>query len=307
MRNAREYEKKVKRLLGGAGKAHPPTIASSEDQVRLLIESILQADASRKQVEQTAEGLMKEFVDFNEMRVAPPKEIAECLGRDFPDAREKAETIVRVLNATFDRNGNIGLDYMSKFTKRDLRRHLSELGLGPFPAACVALRLFGIHAVPVDQSLVDCLKMVRCVHPASDIADVQGFMERIVQQKDALGVHEFLRRYVEKNAKALGRKRKADAKAQAKATGRRKPAKPRTEDETEDLDDLPVEAEQAVAEPLPADGPTPKQAGPRRAGTAPVKKEKPAAKQAGADKPARPAGAKVKGPARPSQAHAGKP
>jgi endonuclease III len=304
MRNAREYEKKVKRLLGGAGKALPPTIASSEDQVRLLIESILHADASRKQVEQTSKGLMKEFVDFNEIRVAPPKEIAECLGRDFPDAREKAETIVRVLNATFDRNGNIGLDYMSKFTKRDLRRHLSELGLGPFPAACVALRLFGVHAVPVDQSLVDCLKMVHCVHPASDIADVQGFLERIVQQKDALGVHEFLRKYVEKNAKALSRKRKADAKAQAKATGRRKPAKARTEDE--DLDELPVEAEQAVAE-TPAGSPAPKQAEPRRAGAAPVKKEKPAAREAGAAKPVRPAGAKVNGSARPSQPHAGKP
>ena len=43
--------------------------------------------------------------------------------------------------------------------KRERRRCLLELGLSPYVAALVMLKVLGAHAVPVDQTLVDCLEM----------------------------------------------------------------------------------------------------------------------------------------------------
>jgi len=225
MRHAREYERKIRKLLSGVGKSRPAVPSPDVDPVRILIESVLQADASRKQAEQTYEDLTKEFVDFNELRVAQPKEIVECMGRGFPGAREKAETLIRSLNAVFDRNGNIGLQYMANLARRDLRRHLLEIGLGPYAGAGVALLAFNVPAVPVDRSLVECLEMDHCVHPGSDLSKVQGFLERAVQQKDAPAVHEFFRKYVERNLKVLAKKHKADAAAAAVAQSQAKAAR----------------------------------------------------------------------------------
>jgi endonuclease III len=106
--------------------------------------------------------------------------------------------------------------YMEKMPKRDLRKHLLGLGLGSYASAVLMLYLFESHAIPVDQDLVDSLAMEDLIHPGSDIDDVQGFLERVIPQKDAIGAHDFLRLHVEKMSKALAKKRKEDAEAAAK-------------------------------------------------------------------------------------------
>jgi hypothetical protein len=114
---------------------------------------------------------------------------------------------------------------MQKMSKRDLRRHLSELGLDAYSGAAVTLLVFGGHAVPVDNDLADSLKMDQYADPGAEPADIQGFLERVIPMKDAPAAHEFFRAYVEKSAKALAKKRKADAKAKAKEKQRLQAAK----------------------------------------------------------------------------------
>ena len=227
MKNASIYEKKVRQLLKGADKQ---SFGDAPDRAPLdvLVESILEADATNKQAGEALEEIYREFVDFNELRVSPPKDIVDCIGRDYPGGRSKAAMITTVLLRIFGRTCDVSMDYMKQMTKRDLRRHLGELSLDPYASARVVLRVFGGHAVPVDETLVEVLKMDEYVHPESDVPDVQGFLERIVPQKNALSVHEFFRAHVAKSAKALERKRKADArereKAEAKAKARKKAA-----------------------------------------------------------------------------------
>jgi hypothetical protein len=167
--------------------------------------------------------IAEEFVDYNELRVAPPKEIADAFGKDHPHARRKAVEITSVLNAIFGRRNTLSLEHVTKMTKRELRRHLAELGLSPYAAACLVLKVYAGHAIPVDRTLVECLEIDKCVEPGSEIEDVQGFLERSILQKDALAAHEFFREHIEKSAAALARKRKADAaKAAAEAAAREK-------------------------------------------------------------------------------------
>jgi endonuclease III len=216
MKNSRKYQKKIRKLLSAMenSAAAPPV---DPDPFEVMIEAIVAADASAKQTEKGLAGLAAEFVDFNELRVAPVKEAADALGKGHPRAKEKAREIVTILNGIFSRRNTLSLEYAEKMTKRDLRRHLAELGLSPYASACLTMKVFHGHAIPVDETLVECLEMDRRVEPGSSIEDVQSFLERMILQKDGLAAHECFRNYVAKSARALARKRKADAEAKAKA------------------------------------------------------------------------------------------
>jgi len=207
MKNASVYEKKIKKLLSGMPRVKPLTI---EDPAGMMLAAILLPDAHRKSVQQAADALIGEFVDFNEMRVAPVKELSDHIGRTFPESREKAVTIVRSLNVIFDKVGKMSLDYMKEMSRKDLRRHLAEIGLSPFTAGQIMLHIFGLHAMPVDVSLVDALKMGECIDPGCTVEDAQAFLERVIAQKDDLSAHEFFRGFVEKNLKAIAKWRKAN-------------------------------------------------------------------------------------------------
>jgi len=216
MKNATSYAKKVKKLLGklpGAS-ARPDEEA---DPIRILVRSVLEADASDKDADRAVAALEEEFLDFNELRASPSRDIVECLGEQLPGAREKSEVLVKVLNALFRRVHKVSVEYMRDMTKRDLRRHLGELGLEAYASARLVATVFDGHAIPVDQTLVESLEMGGYIHPESDVADVQGFLERIIAHKDALAAHQALRAYVARSAKALAKKRKAERAAAKRA------------------------------------------------------------------------------------------
>lgn len=206
MKNARHYQRKIRKLLRGLRSVPPPEVPPGLPRVRFMIETILQADGTRRQAAAAVGPLQEEYVDLNELRVSPIKDITDCLGKSVPAAREKAEMIVAVLNNVFVRTNDVLLDWLADRPKRELRRTLTELGLGPYAGAAVAMLLFGVLAVPVDQTLVDCLKADEYVHRDSNLAGVQSFLEKIVSPRSVLGAHEALRRYCEKRAKTLPKK-----------------------------------------------------------------------------------------------------
>jgi endonuclease III len=229
MKNATAYEKKVRKLLAGLGKG--PVPSPNENPIRTVIEAVLSEDTPRKEALAALETLESELVDYNELRVAPVKDISDSLGRHYPYAREKAEMLVKALNRIFDKTGSMSMEYMKDFTKRDLRRHLQEIGLSHYAAAYVVLFGFGGHAVAVDRSLAWVLEHEELVHPGSEIQDIQAFLERIIPQKDAAGLHEAIRKHVEKSAKALQKHRAEEAAAVAAEERRQQEAAAKAEAE----------------------------------------------------------------------------
>ena len=217
MKNARTYEKKIRKLLGQLRRKRVAEAAPRQDPVRVMLEAVLTEDAPAKQAVQANARLDEEFVDINELRVAPVREIADCIGRDHPGARDKAGTLSTVLNTIFRSRNELSMGYMDEMAKRDLRRHLQELGLSQYAAAYLTLHAFGGHAVAVDRSLAECLAMDGYIAPDSDLADVRGFLERIIPARDALAAHELLRAYVASSADALAEKHRAEAEARAEA------------------------------------------------------------------------------------------
>jgi endonuclease III len=221
MKNSALYARKIKRLLsrksgGIAARAEPV------DALRLLVKGIMEEDATAKQVTAALAALEQEYVDFNELRVSPLKDVYECLGKGFPGARAKADAVTRALNVVFGQANALSLDYLAKKPKREVRKVLREkLGLSPYAESVVTLYGFDGHAIPADNLLLEALKLDGYVHPGSDVPDLQGFLERIIPNKDAIPAHEALREYAWRRAgrvaKELARRAKLAAEAEAKA------------------------------------------------------------------------------------------
>lgn len=209
------YDKALKKLLSGMKKPKGTSIDKS-DPVQVLVECVFEADATPKQSAAAFVAIKKEFIDYNELRVAPAKDIVECVGRDHPDARHKAESLTQMLNAAFDRYYSLSFDYMAKTPFKDLRRHLLEAGLSHYASAKLMLTFLDLPAIPVDSTLVETLEIKGIIPADTDIAEIQAALERLVPSKKCLSAHELLREFVEANAKELGKKRKVDAEAAAK-------------------------------------------------------------------------------------------
>ncbi|MBN1553842.1 MAG: hypothetical protein JXA11_03800 [Phycisphaerae bacterium] len=216
MKDARTYERKVKKLLSGAKKtAAIPPVNAADDMLLRMIEAIFLADATDGDVAKAVSAIQKEFVDFNELRVAPEKDILECIGKEHPRGRAKVLILHAVLNGVYERANRLSVEYMADMSKREVRRHLKELGMCSFGEAYTAMTCFGVHAIPVDETLFEVLQMNQCVHESSDVDDTQAFLERIIPQKNGPAAHGYFRQYIAKHAKALEKKRKEDAARRA--------------------------------------------------------------------------------------------
>ncbi len=216
MKNAKTYEPKIRKLLTEARKQKIESReVAIDDRIALIVEAILADDASPEQVGAARKAIDEEFVDLNELRVCMPREIDEVLGEDMPHGREKSETIAEVLHGIYGRASAMSIEYMQQYGKREVRRHLQELGLSPFAEALVALTLFDVHAIPVDQALVDALIVTGHVDEETDVADTQSFLERVISQKDDMTAHVYFRKFIRDNQKAIDKKREEEAKARA--------------------------------------------------------------------------------------------
>jgi hypothetical protein len=213
MKKAKTYERKIKKLLSGMKKAVKVELPEDDECIAIILEAILMADGTdSNHANRSISTFTSMFVDFNELRVAPEREIADCIDKNVSDRHAKAAIISVVLNAIFTASSTLDISNIRQKSNRDIRRCLRELGFPNFAEAYVARFIFDIHAIPVDQSLLEVLDMNEMIYPGSAIDDTQSFLERVIVQKNNIAAHEFFRQYIAKNAVALGKKRKADAK-----------------------------------------------------------------------------------------------
>ena len=220
MKDSAQYEEKIKSLVAQRAREAP---ARRTDRIALLVEGIMAEDTTPAKASSAMSALTEEFVDFNELRVSPIRDVVELLGEEFPGVRAKANAVTGALQVIFDHANSLCLDYLAKMTKREVRSVLREkIGLSPYAESVLTLFGFGGHAIPVDNLLMEALKLDGYIHPDSDLPDLQGFLERIAPGKDAMSWHEALRDYAAGAASKVAkertrRQRKAKAKAKAKA------------------------------------------------------------------------------------------
>jgi hypothetical protein len=158
--NPQRLESLVARLRARFGPPLDPPEALPPDGQRIheLVRSFFVWEAGERRAQAALDAVAASLVDFNELRVCLPAELAAILGERFPLALERSRRLRATLNSLFRREHAVTLDAAAGLSKRDARAYLAGLeGMPAFVADRLTLVLFGGHAFPVDARLVRLL------------------------------------------------------------------------------------------------------------------------------------------------------
>ena len=87
MKQARTYEAKVRKLLAKMPKTGQKGSPDEADPIRTMVEAVFQSNTSSAKASKAIRAIEKEYVDFNELRVSPVKDIVECVALAQPIAK----------------------------------------------------------------------------------------------------------------------------------------------------------------------------------------------------------------------------
>jgi len=222
MKDSSEYGARLKRLVnrltraGASGEAAP-----ANDLMTELVLGCLSAYTTEAKARTAWHRLRSNFVDYNELRVSRAAEVADVLGRGFPEARPAAEQLLTLLQGIFDKYDSLNLEPLRELSKRDAKLFLEALpGSSPYVVAWLMLRGLGAHAMPVGETLLTMLREEGVVDPSADAPTVQGFLERQISSQRVHKVYALLRQHADNPNKKPARPAK---KAADKAPPRRNP------------------------------------------------------------------------------------
>lgn len=229
MKNSSAYERKLKNLLVRIRKLYSPGPATlPADPVTELIWSVLLEDAVEGSAKVGMSRLTTHFVDFNELRVSRFEEIIEALPNTLSEPKGRATRMTRALQAVYDKFDTLVIAELRDQSRREARNFVASIPeMTPFVEGRVCLFALGIHAMPVDRTLVSLLRDRGAVHPDTDPRDTQGFLERVVPAKDAVEVALLLEAFRQSPDKipAEARASRSKPKAEKSAKKEKAPAK----------------------------------------------------------------------------------
>jgi endonuclease III len=187
MRGATECAKRLKSLFSSLrsqmGKlVRPP----AGDPITHMMLGILSRNTPEAKAAEGLDRLRSVVVDFNELRVIPPIELTDILG-DFPDARLKCEDMSRALNAIFATEHTVSLERVAGLPKREIAAYLDKIdGLEAYTRARVRLFGLGQHAIPLDEAMWALARREEIVSSKCSLEEAQQFLERHVDEDDAV-------------------------------------------------------------------------------------------------------------------------
>jgi endonuclease III len=229
---------KLKALLKKLG-SHEPIPSAGEgdtgydEPIAVIVFSFLLWEATTQQAQDAMAKIVDSIVDFNELRVCLPNEVVSIIGSRYPNSMERARRMKRTLHAIYMANHAVSLDSLQSSGKREVRAFIEALdGIPPFVASWVLQRCYDVHAIPVDDRLVDLFIEKGVLAEISDPDEVSKWLSRQVKSSDGRKVEAALRSFVDSSPKPT---RKAPPKskpvssskkeAPAASTAKEEPAK----------------------------------------------------------------------------------
>lgn len=187
MRGATECAKRLKLLFSSLrsklGKVGRLPVG---DPVTQMVLGIVSRDTPEAKANEGLDRLREMVVDYNELRVIPPIELAEVLG-DFPDARIKCEDITRSLNRVFLLEHMVSLERLADLAKKDVVGYLEKIdGLEAYTRARIRLLGFRQHAIPLDEAMWALARREQIVDVRCPLHEAQQFLERQIAEENAL-------------------------------------------------------------------------------------------------------------------------
>lgn len=188
---ARRLKKAVRTLRARYGNLTAPPAG---DPLAQLILGVFTRDMPEARAHEVIERIRSMVVDYNELRVTSPRELAEFVG-DYPDAWTKCEDLSRALNRIFAIRHDVSLEWMMSASKKEVREFLARIdGLEPYTRARLRLLALRQHAFPLDEAMWAWARQQRIVDDKCTLEEAQAFLERQVSDKEALEVYLLIRK-----------------------------------------------------------------------------------------------------------------
>ena len=169
--------------------APPP---EDREPIAELVYAFLLWESTTARADHAFKRVCDQFVDFNDLRVSRPVEVAVALGKTSPHLDERIMRLQAALKDLYLREYEVSLNNAAQMSKRDARKYVETLeGAPPFVAARVTLFSLGGHAVPVEQRLLDALINAGLMDADCDVVKAQGLLERYIKAED--GVQAYLK------------------------------------------------------------------------------------------------------------------
>jgi hypothetical protein len=173
----------VRALRTKVGKVAPPPAASTLTQ---MILGIFSRDVPESKARAALDRLRGLVVDYNELRVVPPIEMAQMVGA-LPDARLKCEDLSRALNGVFTLEHEVSLERLRDLPRKEVCEYLEKIeGLDPYSRARVRLLGLQQHAAPLDEAMWAYARKEKIVDRRCPLDEAQTFLERRISEGEAL-------------------------------------------------------------------------------------------------------------------------
>ncbi len=142
--------------------------------------------------EKVFQALSTDYFDWNEVRVSTVRELAEAL-KPLNDAQEAATRLKRVLQSVFETHYSFDLEPMKKQNIGQAVKTLEKYnGSTPFVVAYVTQNALGGHAIPINQGLLESMRIVGVVSDAEAAKGTVPGLERIVPKSKGAEVGSML-------------------------------------------------------------------------------------------------------------------
>lgn len=228
MKDSKVYAGKIKKLqtalVRAYGKIEPVTY---DDPIESLIFAMVSEPLTLRQAQAASKHFADYFIDYNDLRVSRPEEIADIAGVDNKAVRAMAVRLGQVLNHIYDEQHEMTLEFLSKLGKRQAKQALEEFaGITPFTVDYCLLTAFQGHAIPLTAHMVTYLKAEECVHPDATPESIEGFLTKQISAKDNYTFYTHLR--AESEATSRSRKLKSKTKTKKRKTTKKKTTKKKT-------------------------------------------------------------------------------
>lgn len=216
MKNTSESARNLTKLLKKLPAPVEPEYPDWDDPIAIIVLAFMMAESTTSRAIRAYEKLKSTLVDFNELRVCMPDELAAIIGSTYPLGYERCDHLRSTLRDIFQREHATSLDRLADWNKRDIRQYVETLdGITPYVIGRLLLLGYDAHAVPVDEQLRQKLIAQGVCDEDADLAELTSWLTRQIKADDALDVHLQLQRWVERGS---GRRRAAPRSSAGRKT-----------------------------------------------------------------------------------------
>ncbi len=211
---------RLKRLYGTPAKQ-----SGEVEPVEQIVLAILSDSESLGKAQSVLQKLKSYYVDFNEMRVARPSELARETGSTFAHASTKAKRILDILQGIFDRQNSFDLEFLKSNSKQELEEYFRDIsGADKYILASVILYCCKRQAFPLDKKMLEACKELELVKGEASLENMQAYLERQLRSSDSYIFCCLLKKYsIQKASKPKAEKKvKKKAPSKKKSTSKKK-------------------------------------------------------------------------------------